>query len=102
MQNVRYDDHQWELEKHQLMESVPPVQCSGNELAFDEDAPHEEVADVSVEDLVERPRTQGGVEEPKQNRIEDSVNASENEILLKRAAPERGCDLWSSNLPVCW
>lgn len=64
LQHTGDDDYQRQLKEHQLMESVPVVEGAANEFAFDKRPPDEVIADRPVYYLVERPRSEEGVQQP--------------------------------------
>lgn len=101
LQHTGDDDHQRQLKEHQLMETIPVIEGAANELSFDERPPNEVKSDCAVDNFVERPRAEEGVQQPKQDRVVDSIDAGHDEEFLSDAAAARRRDAWTVEFSIC-
>lgn len=95
------DDRQRKLEKHHLMEAIPPAEGSRDEFSFDESSPNKEKSGMAIEDLMKRPRTSSCVNTPKHDWIKDFVDTCKDEIFLDKVAPVLRRNFGSSQLSIC-
>lgn len=100
MSDTSNDDSHRQLEEHQLVKAVPPVECARNEEPLHESSPDEEVSHVAVEHFVERPRSESSEQQPEENCVKDAINACEHKILLNKVSPAMRRNLRSSKSTI--